>query len=346
MKSPRLSERLRKISRTGSGRRRAALLPDPEGYCSDVSRNLTTTFTRTATGTPSFVAGSNFHWLTASRALASRSGRKLFATFGSRTLPSAVTTSSTVTSPSTRSSRACFGYWGGGLYNMRGALTLPPTRKTSSRRSGGFDGGLLIKCLPLADGDTLAAPVKVHCDGCMRVRLWGGFFELPLARRLLCRTGQHRVPAWPTSSATNVPSSAIMAFSTTGPSIPALRASFGYAGSTRRSTRNLRVAVVAEEETVSSCATVEEGVSCASSSEPANSRIAASTHRHQAPPKVVTYCGSRNCNNAAGSRYTPCQRTAMCRCGPVARPVPPLSPISCPRATWSPAFTLNSERCR
>src|SRR3954470_2113279 len=43
--------------------------------------------------------------------------------------------------------------------------------------------------------------------------------------------------------------------------------------------------------------------------------------------KRVRY-GIRRENRPAGFRYVPCQRTARCKCGPVARPVPPLSPIS------------------
>src|SRR5438132_12514190 len=51
-------------------------------------------------------------------------------------------------------------------------------------------------------------------------------------------------------------------------------------------------------------------------------------------------------NRPAGFRYVPCQRTARCKCGPVARPVPPLSPISWAFLTCSPSLTLDSERCR
>src|SRR6185312_4895060 len=57
------------------------------------------------------------------------------------------------------------------------------------------------------------------------------------------------------------------------------------------------------------------------------------------------FSGGRRSSSVAGFRYSPRQRTAKCRCGPVDRPVPPLSARSWPAATFSPSFTLNSERC-
>src|ERR1051326_5707691 len=58
----------------------------------------------------------------------------------------------------------------------------------------------------------------------------------------------------------------------------------------------------------------------------------------------VYLTGGCSASSVAGFRYSPRQRTAKCRCGAVERPVPPLNAISCPAATFSPSFTLNSER--
>src|ERR1035441_4098243 len=62
-------------------------------------------------------------------------------------------------------------------------------------------------------------------------------------------------------------------------------------------------------------------------------------------PRKVLH-GKLSLSNTCGFKYTPCHRTARCRCGPVARPVPPLTPIGCLLFTSSPSFTENFDRCR
>ena len=69
---------------------------------------------------PSFIAGSNFHFRTASRAGLSNAGSELFSTFALATRPFASTTKITVTTPSIFRERRAAGYTGAGCYTARG----------------------------------------------------------------------------------------------------------------------------------------------------------------------------------------------------------------------------------
>src|SRR5215469_9011315 len=94
------------------------------------NRKLTSTLIITATGLPSFIAGSNFHCFTASMAFSSRPRPRVRATRMSRGWPSGPTTSHNTQVPCNFALRASSAYSGSGVNTARGAETPPPTLNT------------------------------------------------------------------------------------------------------------------------------------------------------------------------------------------------------------------------
>lgn len=92
-----------------------------------VGENLISVSSRTATALPSFLAGSNFHFATASPAAVSKSALERFRSLISRTPSSGVTIKDTTTF-------LCLSHLAGGVGNGvetgRGAWTSPPTHRT------------------------------------------------------------------------------------------------------------------------------------------------------------------------------------------------------------------------
>src|SRR5215467_6658549 len=84
----------------------------------------------TATGLPSFRAGSNFHLFTASIAFSSRPKPRLRDTLRSRGFPSGPTIRLSTHTPWYFALRASSEYSGSGWKITLGALTPPPTRNT------------------------------------------------------------------------------------------------------------------------------------------------------------------------------------------------------------------------
>jgi hypothetical protein len=111
-----------------------------------VYQNLIWTSILTATGVPFNVAGANFHFARAAKALASPSGVSDRTTLASRTIPSVPMMHATTTTPS----RKCLKRFGSGVWIGRGGLTSPPMRYTFTSVGIGRSSGAAAGCCSCA----------------------------------------------------------------------------------------------------------------------------------------------------------------------------------------------------